>query len=105
MTYKELGLAIGLKDIELRNEMPRVLEKLANDCHNAREPPMTALVVNSQSGPPAQAGTATASHGTQMSNECSDIGLTDPDQPVLFCWPVEPGEPVLHQRQESALQV
>ncbi|RSN31352.1 hypothetical protein DMC61_14480 [Amycolatopsis sp. WAC 04169] len=52
VTYKELGLAIGLKDIELRNEMPRVLEQLANDCHNAKEPPMTALVVNSQSGAP-----------------------------------------------------
>jgi hypothetical protein len=31
VTYKELGFAIGLKDIELRNEMPRVLEQLAND--------------------------------------------------------------------------
>lgn len=52
VTYKELGFAIGLKDIELRNVMPRVLEQLAEHCHNAEEPPMTALVVNSQSGAP-----------------------------------------------------
>jgi hypothetical protein len=29
-----------------------VLEQLAKDSHNAGEPPMTALVVNSQSGAP-----------------------------------------------------
>jgi hypothetical protein len=52
VTYKELGHAIGLRDIELRNEMPRVLEQLARDCARADEPPLTALVVNSQSGAP-----------------------------------------------------
>ena len=52
VTYKELGYAIGLKDIELRNEMPRVLEQLAADCAKDGEPPMTALVVSSQTGAP-----------------------------------------------------
>lgn len=52
VTYKELGFAIGLKDIELRNEMRLVLEQLASECHDAGEPPMTALVVNSQTGAP-----------------------------------------------------
>ncbi len=52
VTYKELGLAIGLKDIELRNEMRHVLEQLANECHAAGEPPMTALVVNARTGAP-----------------------------------------------------
>jgi len=52
VTYKELGHTIGLKDIELRNEMPRVLDQLADDCARAGEPPLPALVVNSQSGAP-----------------------------------------------------
>ena len=49
---KELGFAIGLKDIELRNEMRHVLEQLANECHDVGEPPITALVVNAQTGAP-----------------------------------------------------
>jgi len=52
VTYKELGHAIGLRDIELRNEMPRVLERLANDCVSVEEPPLTALVVNTRTGAP-----------------------------------------------------
>jgi hypothetical protein len=52
VTYKEFGFAIGLKDIELRNEMRYVLEQLANECHNVGEPPITALVVNAQTGAP-----------------------------------------------------
>jgi hypothetical protein len=52
VTYKELGFAIGLKDIELRNEMRLVLEQLANECHDVGEPPMTALVVNARTGVP-----------------------------------------------------
>lgn len=50
VTYKELGFAIGLKDIELRNEMRHVLEQLANECHDVGKPPITALVVNAQTG-------------------------------------------------------
>ncbi len=52
VTYKELGFAIGLKDIELRNEMRHVLDQLANECYNVGEPPMRALVVNAQTGAP-----------------------------------------------------
>jgi hypothetical protein len=47
-----VGFAIGLKDIELRNEMRHVLEQLANECLDVGEPPMTALVVNGQTGAP-----------------------------------------------------
>jgi hypothetical protein len=52
VTYKELGLTIGLKEIQLRNEMPRVLEALAKACYDATEAPLTALVVNPQTGKP-----------------------------------------------------
>jgi hypothetical protein len=52
VTYKELGFAIGLRDIELRNKMRHVLEQLADECHDAREPPLTALVVNARTGAP-----------------------------------------------------
>ena len=52
VTYKELGYAVGLKDIELRNEMRLVLERLASDCADQDEPPLTALVVNAQTGAP-----------------------------------------------------
>jgi hypothetical protein len=39
VTYKELGFAIDLKKIELRNEMPRVLEALAGSgWHGDGEP-------------------------------------------------------------------
>lgn len=52
VTYKELGHAIGLKEIALRNEVPRVLAASAESCHGAGEPPLTALVVNAQTGEP-----------------------------------------------------
>jgi hypothetical protein len=52
VTYKELGYAIGLREIELRNEMRLVLEQVANECSGNDEPPLTALVVNSQTGAP-----------------------------------------------------
>lgn len=52
VTYKELGLAIGLAGVELRNEMPHVLEQLAKNCLDEKEPPLTALVVSSQTGAP-----------------------------------------------------
>jgi hypothetical protein len=52
VTYKELGHAIGLKGVELRNVMPHVLERVANHCAAAGEPPLTAVVVNSQTGAP-----------------------------------------------------
>jgi len=32
--------------------MRHVLEQLANECHNVGEPPITALVVNAQTGAP-----------------------------------------------------
>ncbi|MEV7099630.1 hypothetical protein AB0M80_43080 [Amycolatopsis sp. NPDC051045] len=57
VTYRELGFAFGLKDIELRNEMRHVLEQLANECHNVGEPSNHGAVVNAQT---ASAGTHTA---------------------------------------------
>lgn len=50
ITYKELGFAIGLKDIELRDEMRHVLEQLDNECHKDGEPPMSSEPFTS--GPP-----------------------------------------------------
>ncbi|WP_326959389.1 hypothetical protein [Amycolatopsis sp. NBC_01286] len=49
VTCKELGHAIGLKEIALRNEVPRVP---AESCYGADEPPLTALMVNAQTGEP-----------------------------------------------------
>jgi len=52
VTYKELGLAIGISGVDLRNLMPRVLAELAEDCNADNEPVLAALVVNGRTGRP-----------------------------------------------------
>lgn len=52
VTYKELGAAIGLTGVELRNEMRHVLDDLSKDCAERGEPVLAALVVNQSTGAP-----------------------------------------------------
>lgn len=52
LTYAELGAAIGMKGVELRNEMRHVLDDLSADCRERGEPVLAALVVNQQTGAP-----------------------------------------------------
>ncbi len=35
LTYKELGTAIGMSGVELRNRLPRVLDALSDECNHA----------------------------------------------------------------------
>jgi hypothetical protein len=52
VTYKELGTAIGIDGVALRNEMRHVLDELSDDCHGRNEPTLAALVVNARTGAP-----------------------------------------------------
>lgn len=52
LTYKELGVAIGMSGIELRNALPRVLDVLSEQCNERTEPSLAALVVNGDTGKP-----------------------------------------------------
>lgn len=52
LTYKELGTAIGMSGVELRNRLPRVLDALSDECNHAGEPSLAALVVNADTGKP-----------------------------------------------------
>lgn len=54
LTYKELGLAIGLDGIALRNEMRHVLDDLSVLCNDRGEPSLAALVVGQRSGAPGR---------------------------------------------------
>jgi hypothetical protein len=52
VTYGELGKAIGMDGVALRNEMRRVLDQLSEDCAARGEPSLAALVVNARTGAP-----------------------------------------------------
>jgi hypothetical protein len=52
VTYGELGKAIGLNGVALRNTMRHVLDELSIQCAETGEPSLTALVVNAQTGAP-----------------------------------------------------
>jgi hypothetical protein len=52
LTYGELGKAIGIEGVALRNEMRHVLDDVASACASAGEPSLSALVVNAQTGEP-----------------------------------------------------
>lgn len=44
LTYGELGQAIGMTGIELRNQMRHVLDHLSIACNDKKEPSLAALV-------------------------------------------------------------
>lgn len=52
VTYGELGKALGMDGVALRNEMRHVLDDLSVDCIARDEPSLAALVVNQRSGAP-----------------------------------------------------
>lgn len=54
VTYGELGKALGIDGVALRNEMRHVLDDLSDDCIARGEPSLAALVVNQRSGAPGQ---------------------------------------------------
>ncbi|MGR6320777.1 hypothetical protein Q2K19_21890 [Micromonospora soli] len=54
VTYKALGLAIGISDVALSHHMRHVLDDLSDLCIEAGEPSLAALVVNSESGAPGK---------------------------------------------------
>ena len=52
LTYGELGQAIGMAGVDLRNQMRHVLARVAEECTAAGEPSLPALVVNATTGQP-----------------------------------------------------
>lgn len=54
VTYKELGKALGIDGIALRNEMRHILDDLSADCNARNEHSLAALVVNQSTGAPGQ---------------------------------------------------
>jgi len=54
LTYGELGRAIDMHGVDLRNQMRHVLDDLSDLCADAGEPSLAALVVNAETGKPGQ---------------------------------------------------
>ncbi|MCM0674137.1 hypothetical protein NCC78_05405 [Micromonospora phytophila] len=54
VTYKELGIAIGMVGVPLGHQMPPVLDELSDLCITAGEPSLAALVVNEKTGAPGK---------------------------------------------------
>jgi hypothetical protein len=55
VTYKELGKALGIEGVALRNEMGHILNDLSDFCiKRKKEPSLAVLVVNQSTGAPGQ---------------------------------------------------
>lgn len=52
LTYGELGAAIGISGVNLRNQLRHVLIEVSNECIERKEPSLAALVVNARTGQP-----------------------------------------------------
>lgn len=52
LTYGELGKAIGLQGVAIRNQIGRVLDAVSDECERRLEPSLAALVVRKDSGKP-----------------------------------------------------
>lgn len=52
LTYGELGTALGMEGVALRNQLPQVLDAVGKACFASGEPSLAALVVNKESGQP-----------------------------------------------------
>jgi hypothetical protein len=70
LTYTELGKAIGIEKVELRNELRHVLDEVSMDCNARGEPSLAALVVNQRSGKP---GTGWRDGARPWSAEVQDV--------------------------------
>jgi hypothetical protein len=54
VTYGELGKAIGMDGVDLRNQMRHILDDVSDRCIAAGEPSLAALVVNAKTGEPGR---------------------------------------------------
>jgi len=54
LTYKELGLTVGIEGVGLSHHLPRVLDEVAARCRRASEPCLDALVVKAATGAPGR---------------------------------------------------
>ena len=52
LTYGELGMAIGVEGVTLRNQLRHVLDDVSRACESAGEASLAALVVNAETGKP-----------------------------------------------------
>jgi hypothetical protein len=52
LTYGELGTALGIEGVALRNQLRHVLDDVSKMCFKNNEPSLAALVVNQESGQP-----------------------------------------------------
>jgi hypothetical protein len=52
LTYEELGKAIGMSGVDLRNQMRHVLDELSVQCNESGYPSLAALVVSKHDGKP-----------------------------------------------------
>jgi hypothetical protein len=50
LTYGELGKALGMEGITLRNQLRHVLDDVSDVCITGGEPSLAALVVNQDTG-------------------------------------------------------
>lgn len=57
LTYGELGAAIGVRGVDLRNQARYILDHLSEQNHRDNEPSLAALVVNSKTGRPGSGWT------------------------------------------------
>lgn len=52
LTYGELGAALGIEGVTLRNQLRHVLDDVSDDCASRGEASLAALVVNQRTGQP-----------------------------------------------------
>jgi hypothetical protein len=52
LTYGELGTALGIKGVDLRNQLRHVLNAVSQQCATNGEPSLAALVVKQDTGQP-----------------------------------------------------
>jgi hypothetical protein len=53
LTYGELGMALGVEGVDLRNQLRHVLDDVSEDCRvRGEDCSLAALVVNKESGEP-----------------------------------------------------
>lgn len=57
VTYKELGLTVGIEGVALSHHLPRVLDEVGAPCRKAGEPSLDALVVTAATGAPGRGWT------------------------------------------------
>jgi len=75
LTYGEAGEAIGLDGVALPDKVYRVLDDFSASCIEAEEPSLAALVVNAETGEPAQGGRRAGCAGVPKCSKSFFAGL------------------------------